>query len=209
VRVTTVEAVVASQGGGRRRPWLAWLIGGLVVAALALWIGSWIWMTTWPPIRRGSVTAVIGQAEACDPSEFGSDETVDCQRVPFKAGAPVGIGFTVRNDAPVAVTVVSVEPIGFELTGPAVLHPELIDGYLFGADAGRPFEPVEVAPGAEQAIQLVGMFMDCRTVAANYVPGSSVVATGARMRIRWLLFESDVDIPLSLAVSIGVPEHCG
>jgi hypothetical protein len=130
--------------------------------------------------------------------------------VPFKAGAPVGIGFTVRNDAPVAVTVVSVEPIGFEEVGPAVLRPELIDvDYLFGADAGRPFEPVEVAPGAEQAIQLVGTFMDCRMVAANYVPGSSVVATDARLRIRWLLFEADVDIPLSLAVSMGVPEHCG
>jgi hypothetical protein len=167
VRVTTVEAVVASQGGGRRRPWLAWLIGGLVVAALALWIGSWIWMTTSPPIRRGSVTAVIGQAEACNPSEFGSDETVDCQRVLFKAGAPVGIGFTVRNDGPVAVTVVSVEPIGFELTGPAVLHPELIDGHFFGADAGRPFEPVEVASGAQQAIQLVGTFMDCLRVAGE------------------------------------------
>jgi hypothetical protein len=180
-----------------------------VVAVLALWIGSWIWMMTSPPIRQGSVTAVIGQAQACNPTEFGSDETVDCQSVPFKAGAPVGIGFTVRNDGPVAVTVVSVEPIGFELTGPAVLRPELIDGYLFGADAGRAFEPVEVAPGAQQAIQLVGTFMDRRTVAANYFPGSSVVATDARLRIRWLLFEADVDIPLSLAVSMGVPEHCG
>jgi hypothetical protein len=66
-----------------------------------------------------------------------------------------------------------------------------------------------VAAGAEQAIQLVGTFMDCRTVAANYVPGSSVVATDARLRIRWLLFEADVDIPLSLAVSMAVPEHCG
>jgi hypothetical protein len=33
--------------------------------------------------------------------------------------------------------------------------------------------------------------------------------TDARMRIRWWLFESDVDVPLNLAVSMGVPEHCG
>jgi hypothetical protein len=41
-----------------------------------------------------------------------TDSSEPCQRVPFEAGAPVGIGFTVRNEAPVAVTVVSVEPIG-------------------------------------------------------------------------------------------------
>ena len=49
----------------------------------------------------------------------------------------------------------------------------------------------------------------CRTVAANYVRGSALVATDARMRIRWLLFETDVDIPLSLAVSVAAPDGRG
>jgi hypothetical protein len=209
--VAAVEAVVQGEGQGRvgRRPWLRWVIRAIVVAVAAFAV-SWLWLSFLPPVQAGSVWAVIGEASGCPPVDIGQDdETVSCHQVAFQEGAPVGIGFTVRNTGPLAVTIESVEPIGLEPTALAVLQPQLITtDYLFGADAGRPFDPVEVAPNREEAIQLVGTFVDCRTAASNYVPDSGTIATQVRMRVRWFLTEAHVTVPLSQALELMAPDSC-
>jgi hypothetical protein len=207
--VTTVEAVVASQGRWRRRRWPNWIIGGIVVAVVAAFAASWVWLTYWPPVEAGSASAVIGEAIDCDPVDIGPDETAGCWQVPFRAGAPVGIGFTVHNDAPVSMTIESVRSIGLEGTALAVLRPELLGvDFLFGADAGRPFEPVEVAPNSERAIQLVGTYIDCKTLFENFSPDNAIVVTHASMRVRWLLTETDVNIPLHQVLEQTSPTGC-
>jgi hypothetical protein len=204
-----VEAVVASQGRWRRRRWLNWIIGGVVVAVVAAYAASWVWLTYWPPVEAGSASAVIGQAIDCDPVDIGPDETAGCWQVPFRAGAPVGIGFTVFNDAPVSMTIESVQSIGLEGTALAVLLPELLDvDFLFGADAGRPFEPVELAPNSERAIQLVGTYIDCQTLFENFSADNAIVVTHALMRVRWLLTETDVEIPLHQVLEQTSPTGC-
>ena len=183
------------------------LIIGLVVVALVAWI------RLSPPVSQGSVVAWLGDAgpTPCDVADSDGEGSIECQEVPFAEGAGVGIGFTVRNTAFLPMTIVAVESLEAPFLTPAYLRPERVEdegGYLFGLEAGRPFEPIEVAPGAEAALQLVGTYLDCETVAASHPPGSALIIDNARMTVRWAFAEADVVVPLSGALSMPGPISC-
>jgi hypothetical protein len=166
-----------------------------------------------PPVSEGSVVAWLGDADPipCDAADPDGEGFIDCFEVPFAEGAGVGIGFTVRNTAPLPMTIVAVASLEAPFLTPAYLRPERIrdaGGFLFGLEAGRPFEPIEVAPNGEAALQLVGTYLACETAAASHPPGSSLVIDHARMTVRWAFVETDVLVPLSGALSMPGPLSC-
>lgn len=196
----------ARRGGVRLLIGLAITIGLVAVVLMA-------WVRLSPPVSQGSVVAWLGEADpiSCDPAEYGGEESIDCREVPFVEGAGVGIGFTLRNTSFLPMTIVAVESLEAPFLTPAYLHPERVQdegGYLFGLGAGRPFEPIDVAPGAEAALQLVGTYLDCETVTASYTPGSALIVDHARMTLRWAFAETDVDVPLRGVLSLPAPEGC-
>ena len=156
------------------------------------------------------MSAVLGDVQACNIEDIDvdADETA-CHVAPFAEGREVGIGFTVRNDAPVAMTVLSVEVIREGVSTPAALVPELTgEDMLFGLTEGVPFEPVEVPAGAEQGIQFVGPFGDCEAVAEQWAPGSGLVVSQAFMSVRWGVFTTEVEVPLKTALALSAPTSC-
>ena len=188
------------------------LIGLVIALGLAV-IGLMALVRLSPPVSQGSVVAWLGDAGriTCDPEDFGGEESVDCFEVPFVEDAGVGIGFTVRNTSFLTMTIVAVESLEAPFLTPAYLHPErVIDegGHLFGLGAGRPFQPMDVAPGAEAALQLVGTYLDCETVAGWYAPGGALIIDHARMTLRWAFAETDVDVPLRGVLSLPAPDSC-
>jgi hypothetical protein len=200
-----------SRSRPRREGWPLFI--GLVIVVSLVAIGFMAWVRWSPPVSQGSVVAWLGDDDpiSCDPADYGDEESSDCWEVPFVEGAGVGIGFTVRNTAVLPMTIVAVESLEAPFLTPAYLHPERVQdegGYLFGLDAGRPFEPIEVAPGAEAALQLAGTYLDCETVAASHPPGSALIIDHARMTLRWAFVETNVVVPLSGALSMPGPISC-
>ena len=194
------------------RPWRASLptvLIGLGAVALAAVLLVNLGIQSNPPVGHGSTTSWLGDIE-----QTPCDTEGTCFVAPFDPGAGVGIGFTVRNSAPVPMTIVSVEGLEPPFLTPAYLHPELIDydgaaqGYLFGLEAGRPFEPVEVAPGAEVPVQLIGTFVACEVAARSYTPGSALIIDHVQMTLRWAFFETRVNMPLEAALTLPAPESC-
>lgn len=198
--------VHARRGGVREFGALAVVIGLAAVGLVA-----WVWLS--PPVSQGSVVAWLGDADpmSCDPAEYGEEESIDCREVPFVEGAGVGIGFTLRNTSFLPMTIVAVESLEAPFLTPAYLHPERVQddhGYHFGLGAGRPFQPIDVAPGGEAAMQLVGTYLDCETVAAWHAPGGALLIDHARMTLRWAFAEADVDVPLRGVLSLPAPVSC-
>ena len=91
----------------------------------------------------------------------------------------------------------------------AALEPQLTTGELtFGLGEGIPFEPIEVAAGAEQGIQFVGTYGDCEAVARDYLPGSGLSVSQAFLTLRWAIFDVETTVPLSTALALRAPTGC-
>jgi hypothetical protein len=163
------------------------------------------------PVRAGEVTAVLGDAEPCsmDDIDIGADERA-CYRAPFAEGREVGLGFTVRNDAPIGMTILDVAIIHEGVSSPAALEPQLLrnENFMFGLTEGMPFEPVDVPAGGELGIQFVGPFGDCETVARQWSPGSGLAVGEAFMTVRWGVFTTQVQVPGPTALALMAPQSC-
>lgn len=182
---------------------------GAGLLAVALLVGFNVWVLTSPPVSRGSTVAGLGEGRACDPTDFGGDASLMCFEVPYADGEPVGIGFTIRNTAPIPMTIAAVESYGPPYLLPAYLSPELLaDGFMFGLGAGLPFEPVEVGPGEEIPMQLVGTYRACEEVAEFSDSGSAAVVDNVALTLRWAFAETIVRLPLGAALSLPGPSRC-
>jgi hypothetical protein len=181
------------------------VIGILVLAA------GQAWASVLHPVQAGSLTAVLGETEPCniDEVDIDADETA-CYRAPFAEGREVGLGFTVRNDAPIGMTILGVEIIRDGVLSPAALEPQLLtdENLMFGLSEGVPFEPVEVPAGGELGIQFVGPFGDCETVARDWLPGSGLVVGEASMTVRWGVFTTQVQVPAPTSLALEAPTSC-
>jgi hypothetical protein len=210
-----VGSPIRAAPGGRQWPSAApkFLIGLAILAIAAVLVIN-LAIQANPPAASGSVNAWLGdiQQTVCDSD--ATDESATCFVAPYAEDAGVGLGFTVRNTAPIPMTIVAVEGLEAPFLTPAYLHPELVDhpgpeqGYLYGLDAGQTFEPVEVAPGEEVPLQLVGTFLPCDVVAGWYSPGSALIVDHARMTLRWGFFETQVNMPLGGSLTLPAPESC-
>jgi hypothetical protein len=159
------------------------------------------------PVGAGSGFAVLGDAGPCN--DDAADPTL-CYRAPFAEGREVGIGFTVRNDAPIGMTILGAQIIRDGVLSPAALEPQLLrsEDLMFGLSEGVPFEPVDVPAGEELAIQFVGPFGDCETVARDWSPGSGLVLEEAFMTVRWGVFTTQVQVPSPMSVALEAPTSC-
>jgi hypothetical protein len=163
------------------------------------------------PVEAGSVYAVLGETVPCNPADIDTaDESTACSVAPFAEGREVGIGFTVQNDAPIGMTILSAQIIRDGVLTPAALEPQLLtgDGTMFGLSEGGPFEPVEVPAGAEVGIQFVGAFGNCETVAEDWSPGSGLVVGDAFMTVRWGVFTTQVQVPVPTSLALEAPMSC-
>jgi hypothetical protein len=178
------------------------LIAALVVAQVAF--------LRMPPVTHGSMSWALAPAGDCPRSET-SDPSLRCSRVDFAPGAPVGVGFSVRNDGPVPLTIVSVASIGAESsTTLAALQPALSPiGQPLAIERLRPFAPVEIAAGDEVMIFLVGQIRPCEAVRGHWFPGTSMGFSAARITVRWLLVGTEVEMPLRIVLWIDAPVEAG
>lgn len=179
------------------------------VIGIAVYVASWAWFSSFPPVEAGSVSAVLGDVQPCniEDVDIDADETA-CYVAPFAEGREVGVGFTIRNDAPFGMTIVKAEVIREGVLTPAVLEPQLTDQTAFGLTEGVPFEPLDVPAGAEGAIQFVGTFGDCETVAEHYVPSSGLSVSQAFLTVRWGVISTEVVVPLTSALNLSAPTSC-
>ena len=154
------------------------------------------------------MSAVLGDTQLCNEYEAEEDPT-PCYVAPFAEGREVGIGFSVRNDAPIGMTILKVEVIPEGVSTPAALEAQLTgEDMLFGLTEGVPFEPVDVPAGGEQGIQFVGPFGDCENVAEEWIPGSGLSVGQAFLTVRWGVFTTDVEVPLTTALALSAPTSC-
>jgi hypothetical protein len=181
---------------------------GVAVIGIALFVVIQALVWTFPPVGEGSVSAILGDAVPC--AEIDADEPPpDCYRAEFAEGRDVGVGFTFRNNAPIGMTIVDIAVIRDGVLTPAVLEPQLIgDDHLFGIGLGQPSAPVDVPAGEERGIQFVGTFGDCDVVANDYVPDSGLSVSTAFMTVRWAIFQTDVEVPLTSALNLMAPDSC-
>lgn len=209
-----VRSQVASETRSRRWRSLPPLLIGLAALAALVLLGLNAWVRANPPVAEGSVVAVLGEGgHNCDAVEFGGDPSRLCYEVPFVEGAGVGIGFTVRNTAPIPMTILGITMPEPPFLAPAYFHAELVDEshpyeYTFGLENGRQFEPIEVAPNEEVPLQLVGSFIPCEEAAASHMPGSALIVDHVPMTLRWGIVEAEIDVPLQAALSVPAPESC-
>ena len=180
----------------------------IAVIGIVVFLVGQVLVSEFPPVRAGSFSAVLGDVGPC--SGIESDEgSSDCYVASFAEGREVGIGFTVRNDGPIGMTILAIEVIREGVSTPAVLEPRLIaEDEGFGLTEGVPFAPVDVPAGGELGIQFVGAFGDCETVAEQYVPGSGLSVSEAFMTVRWGIFTTEVQVPLTTALALSAPTSC-
>lgn len=181
---------------------------GIAVIGIALFVVIQFIIRMFPPVGVGSVSAILGDAVPCAETD-ADDVPPDCYRADFAEGRAVGVGFTFRNSAPIGMTIVDIAAIREGVSTPAVLEPQLIgNDHLFGIGLGQPFAPVDVPAGEERGIQFVGTFGDCDAVAKDYVPDSGLSVSTAFMTVRWAIFQTDVEVPLTSALNLMAPNSC-
>ena len=129
---------------------------------------------------------------------------------PFAEGREVGIGFTVRNDAPIGMTILDIDVIRDGVLTPAALEPQLLtdEDMMFGLSEGVPFEPVEVPAGGEHGYPVR------RTVWGLRDRGQGVGArqrAGGRGRIHdgalGRLHDSG-EVPAPMSLALEAPTSC-
>jgi hypothetical protein len=138
------------------RRWLKVLLGVATALILVLVSGALSWVTNVEPFARGSLAYGIS-----DPSVHVVRRNVDAlgvsgsvQTVEMRRGMRFAYRFSIRNAADVPVTIVDVGT--HDGNGDIVVRPlrantePLIDQRLTGGFG--PFEPFQLAPGAEAAI---------------------------------------------------------
>jgi hypothetical protein len=133
-----------------------------------------------------------------------------CNEVAFVPGSAVGLGFSVRNNGPVPLTIVAVKGLGSESAALAELNPVLPPAGgpgagTFALDGGRPFQPIDLAPGQDAAIQFVGQMRSCDAVRGHWSPGIGMRFESARLTIRVLAMSSEIEVPLQQALQINSP----
>jgi len=183
----------------------------LAVIGILVFTAGQGWVSAVHPIAAGSFSTVLGETVPCGTADFYiDDESTECYVAPFAEGHEVGIGFTVWNDAPIGMTILSAQVIRDGVLTPAALEPQLLrsEGYVFGLSEGVPFEPVEVPAGEEVGIQFVGAFGDCETAAENWSPGSGLIVGDAFMTVRWGVFTTEVQVPAPTALVLEAPMSC-
>lgn len=183
-------------------------IAAIVLAALAVGaVTTQIMLLQMQPIAHGSTISSFGETGVCADFE-PRGETERCVNVPYESEAPVSIGFSLRNTGRFPLTVRSIDNLhAGSSIAIAELYPFLPEeGELYSIDGARPFEPFSIAAGDEVTIQFMGSTRDCEVLRGHWIPGSAIGFETVRLNVRWLLLNTDVEIPLRQMLQIEAPD---
>jgi len=191
-----------------KRPRARWIAVGVVLLAVA-GVSAQVSLVRGHPLGQGSMSSSLGLGSSC--SGFKPTATMArCNEVAFVPGSAVGLGFSVRNNGPVPLTIVAVKGLGSESAALAELTPVLPPAggpgaVTFAFDGVRPFQPIDLAPGQDAAIQFVGQMRSCDAVRGHWSPGGGMRFESARLTVRVLAMSSEIDVPLQQALQINSP----
>jgi hypothetical protein len=191
-----------------KRRWALWLAVGVVPLAVA-GLSAQLSLVQGHPLGQGSTSSSFGLGSSC--RGFTPTPTVTrCNEVAFVPGSAVGLGFSVRNNGPVPLTIVAVKGLGKESAALAELDPGLPPAggpwdLTFAFDGARPFQPIDLAPGQDAAIQFVGRIRSCDAVRGHWGPGVGMRFESARLTVRVLAMSSEIEVPLQQALQIISP----
>jgi hypothetical protein len=186
-----------------------WLAVGVVVLAVA-GVSAQVSLVRSHPLGQGSISSSLGLGSSCRGFE-PTAAMARCNEVAFVPGSAVGLGFSVRNNGPVPLTIVAVKGLGSEspitlAELDPVLPPAGGPGAVtFALDGARPFQPIDLAPGQDAAIQFVGRMRSCDAVRGHWSPGVGMRFDSARLTVRVLAMSSEIEVPLQQALQIISP----
>jgi hypothetical protein len=193
-------------GPGGSGPRGKWIIAVILMLLLAGTATLQIALVQMHPVSHGSTSWSSDTSSKCQQLS-ATDPIVRCSEFAFAPGATVGIGFSVRNNSALPMTVVSVASVGTE--SPAMLaqlDPVLpLIGTVFAIDRTRPFTPIELRAGEDATIYLIGRIRACDAVRGTSRPGTGVRFTVARVTVRWLLLTTEVELPLRDQLQVDAP----
>ena len=191
-----------------KRPRARWLAVGLVLLAVA-GVSAQLSLVRGHPLGQGSISSSLGLGSSCT----GSKPTATmarCNEVAFVPGSAVGLGFSVRNNGPVPLTIVAVKGLGSESAALAELNPVLPPAggpgaSTFALEGARPFQTIDLAPGQDAAIEFVGRMRSCDAVRGHWSPGVGMRFDSARLTVRVLAMSTEIEVPLQQALQVNSP----
>ena len=191
-----------------KRPGARWLAVGVVLLAVA-GVSSQVFLVRGHPLGQGSISSSLGLGSSCRGFE-PTPTMARCNEVAVVPGSAVGLGFSVRNNGPVPLTIVAVKGLGGESAALAELNPVLPPAGgpgagTFAFEGVRPFQPIDLAPGQDAAIQFVGQMRSCDGVRGHWSPGIGMRFESARLTVRVLAMSSEIAVPLQQALQINSP----
>jgi hypothetical protein len=195
--------------GTPKRPRARWLAVGVALLAVA-GVSAQVSLVHGHPLGQGSISSSLGLGTSCRGFE-PTPTMARCNEVAFAPGSAVGLGFSVRNNGPVPLTIAAVKGLGSESPiALAELNPVLPPAGgpgagTFALDGARPFQPIDLAPGQDAAIQFVGRMRSCDAVRGHWSPGVGMRFDSARLTIRVLAMSSEIEVPLQQALQINSP----
>jgi hypothetical protein len=184
----------------RRR--LGWSVTAVLVLFLVVVLGGLAFVNLMPdPLGPGSVSGTdpVGLLET-----FEDVDGVEVQRYRYEPGASFLTLASVRNDGPLAITLVGLVEPQADIAETAVMWPEALlllpDGAgTVGPEESVPFAPVTLEPGRERAVWIQWRVGD-RCVAGQAPPyqADTGVGLGPLLPFRWSLLgiprTSEVDL---------------
>lgn len=191
------------------RPRRRWFAVGVVLLAVA-GVSAQVSLVRGHPLGQGSVSSSLGLGSSCRGFE-PTATMARCNEVAFVPGSAVGLGFSVRNNGPVPLTIIAVKGLGSESSAalaelvPVLPPPGGPGAVTFALDGTRPFQPIDLAPGQDAAIQFVGRMRSCDAVRGHWSPGTGMRFTIARLTVRVLAMSSEIEVPLQQGLQIISP----
>ncbi len=192
--------------GRLKRKWVIWPAAAVVALAVAGAVSFQIALLWIHPITDGGISwAPYGNC-----SDFNHQgTTVDCAEAPFDPGAPVAIGWSVRNAGPVSLTIAAAEdlrvPSEHTIAKLHAVFPWKGDLFSLNETQTRPFESITLAPGQQADIEFLGNFQSCEAVQGYAGPGTAVIFDRVRLTVRWLLFSRQVEVPMRRVLKVDAP----
>jgi hypothetical protein len=190
-----------------RRRWAILIIAAVVVVGLL--IGARAWVRGQDYVTHGSTSRVPLQARVVEDEDAAPDEPQEIAIVPYRDGARVVYGVSLRNDGPLSVEV------------KRVATPERPDESFFlfrtvevrmgetsqpGTAAPEPFRPFSLGPDEERYLEVEGVLEDCEYNA----PGSSTLISAQFVDFEVLgqSLEAEVTLPTTIEFRFARRAQC-
>ena len=190
-----------------RRRWVILIVAAIAVVGLL--IGGRAWVRGQEYVTHGSTSRVPLQARVVEDEDAAPDEPQELAVVPYRDGARVVYGLSLRNDGPLSVEVTEVARLerpdeSFFLFRPVEVR--MGEQSEPGTDAPEPFRPFTLEPDEERYLEVVGVLEDCE----HYTPGSSTLISAQFVDFEVLgqSLEAEVELPTTIEFRYARRTQC-